>query len=346
MSDIQKRKDEHLDLAAKGDVAFHDTTTLFEDVRFIHDALPELAFDEIDTSLTILGKRLKAPISIAGMTGGTDRARDINRALAAIAEQRGYVFGLGSQRAMLKSPDARSSYQVRDVAPNVLLFGNLGAVQAAKMKTSEVEALLESVGADALCLHLNPAQELAQREGDRDFRGCLAGIQRMVNELGRPVIVKETGCGIGQPVARRLYESGVRHVDVSGAGGTSWVAVEAHRADPARREVAHTFWEWGIPTAASLAQVAPLGFETVFASGGIMTGLDVAKAIALGADAAALARPVLKALDAGGNAGAEAFLDRIEIELKTAMLLVGAKDLATLREVPRVVTGRLLEWMR
>lgn len=346
MSDIQKRKDEHLDLAARGDVAFHDTTTLFEDVRFVHDALPELAFDEIDTSLTLVGKKLKAPISIAGMTGGTDRAGNINRELAAIAERRGYVFGLGSQRAMLKTPDARSSYLVRDVAPNVLLFGNIGAVQAARMKTSEVKELLDSVDADALCLHLNPAQELAQREGDRDFRGCLAAIRRLVEELGRPVIVKETGCGMSESVARRLSESGVSHVDVSGAGGTSWVAVETHRADPARREVARTFWEWGIPTAASLTQVVPLGFETVFASGGIASGLDVAKAIALGADAAALARPVLKALDSGGKDGADAFLDRIETELKTAMLLVGARDLTTLREVPRVITGRLLEWMR
>jgi isopentenyl-diphosphate delta-isomerase len=346
MSDIQKRKDEHLDLAARGDVGFHDTTTLFEDVRLVHDALPDLAFDEIDTSLTLLGKKLRAPIAIAGMTGGTDRARDINLQLAEIADRRGYVFGLGSQRAMLKDPNASPTYMVRTVAPNVLLLGNIGAVQAVQLTTEAVRALLDTVGADALCVHLNPAQELAQREGDRDFRGCLAAISRLTRELGRPVIVKETGCGISQHVGRRLYEAGIRHVDVSGAGGTSWVAVEAHRADAARREVAKTFWEWGIPTAASLVHVSALGFETVFASGGIATGLDVAKSIVLGASAAALARPVLKALDAGGRDGAEAFLDRIETELKTAMLLVGARDLATLREVPRVVTGRLLEWMR
>jgi isopentenyl-diphosphate delta-isomerase len=346
MSDIQKRKDEHLDLAATGDVGFHDTTTLFEDVRLVHDALPDLAYDDIDTSLEILGKRLRAPISIAGMTGGTDRARDINRALAGIAERRGYVFGLGSQRAMLKDPAATATYTVRDVAPNVLLFGNIGAVQAVQMTTDAVRALVDGVGADALCVHLNPAQELAQREGDRDFRGCLAAISRLTQQLGRPVIVKETGCGISAHVGRRLREAGVRHVDVSGAGGTSWVAVETHRADPARREVARTFWEWGIPTAASLVHVSALGFDTVFASGGVANGLDVAKAVALGANAGALARPVLKALDAGGEAGAEAFLDRVETELKTAMLLVGARDLAALREVPRVVTGRLLEWMR
>ncbi len=346
MSDIQKRKDEHLDLAAHGDVGFHDTTTLFEDVRFVHDSLPELAFDEVDTSVEIAGKRLRAPLVITGMTGGTDRARDINRALAAIADKRGYAFGLGSQRAMLKDPAAVSTYSVRDVAPNVLLFGNIGAVQAAQMKTSEVRSLADAVGADALCIHLNPAQELAQREGDRDFRGCLAAIGRLASELGRPVIVKETGCGISASVARRLFESGVRHLDVSGAGGTSWVAVETHRADPARRDVARTFWEWGIPTAASLTQVAPLGFEAVFASGGMTSGLDAAKAIALGATAAGFARPVLKALDAGGPAGAEALLDRIETELRCAMLLVGARDLGALREVPRVITGRLLEWMR
>src|SRR5262245_53312100 len=151
MSEIQKRKDEHLDLAAKGDVGFHETTTLFECVRFIHDAIPELDFSELDTSVNMLGKQLKAPILVAGMTGGTDRAKRINREIAAVAGERGYAFGLGSQRAMHKDPSVAPSYQVRDVAPNVLLFGNVGLVQAIKMSTDELASLVRTVGADALC---------------------------------------------------------------------------------------------------------------------------------------------------------------------------------------------------
>ncbi len=346
MSSIEKRKEDHLDLAVRGDVAFKETTTLFECVRLVHDALPELDFDEIDTSVRLLGKRLRAPILIAGMTGGTKRAEQINRQLASIAEKRGYAFGLGSQRAMQKDPAATSSYQVRDVAPGTLVLGNLGVVQAAKASTAEVDALVQSIGADALCVHLNPAMELVQSDGDRDFRGCLAAIQRLVTELSVPVVVKETGSGISRSVARRLFAAGVRHVDVSGAGGTSWVAVETHRATAERRGLGETFWEWGIPTAASVAQVAEQGFNTVFATGGVKSGLDVAKAIALGASAGGLARPVLQALDKDGVEGAEAFLDRVENELRMAMLLSGSADLARLRGAQRIVSGQLAAWLQ
>jgi isopentenyl-diphosphate delta-isomerase len=344
MSEIQKRKDDHLDLALRGDVSFR-RTTLFEQVRFVHDALPELCFDQIDTSTTVMGKKLRVPFLIAGMTGGTDRAKQINRELAALAEARGYAFGLGSQRAMLKDPAATESYAVRDVAPTTLLLGNVGAVQAAQLKTEQVRALVDAVGADGLCVHLNPAQELIQEEGDRDFRGGLDALGRLSRELGVPVVAKETGCGISSAVARRLRSAGVEHVDVSGAGGTSWVAVETHRASEERRGLGETFWDWGIPTAASVAFASAHGFSSVFATGGVATGLDVAKAIALGATAAGFARSVLKALDDGGRGGAERWLDRLETELKTAMLLVGAKDLAALRRVPRVVLGELGFWL-
>lgn len=344
MSEIQKRKDDHLDLAARGDVAFRKTT-LFENVRFVHDALPELGFDELDTSVVVLGKRLAMPFLIAGMTGGTERARRINRELASLAEERGYAFGLGSQRAMHKDPAATESYAVRDVAPNALLLGNVGVVQAAKMSTDEVAALVSAIGADALCVHLNPAQELVQEEGDRDFRGGLAALGRLSQDLGVPVVAKETGCGISTSVARRLKGAGVRHVDVSGAGGTSWVAVETHRASEERRGLGETFWDWGIPTAASVVFASGHGFDTIFATGGIATGLDVAKAIALGATAGGFARPVLKAFEASGREGALALLKRMEDELRTAMLLVGARDLAALRRAPRVVHGELSEWI-
>jgi isopentenyl-diphosphate Delta-isomerase len=346
MSDISRRKADHLDLASSGDVGFKRTTTLFECVRLVHDALPDLDFDAIDTGGELLGKRLRAPLLIAAMTGGTERAQRINHELAAIAEQRGCAFGLGSQRAMLKNPAASASYRVRERAPTTLVLGNIGIVQAAQMKTEQIQQLVDAVGADALCVHLNPAMELVQAEGDRDFRGGLAAIARLVQELRTPIVVKETGCGLSSDIARRLRAVGVEHVDVSGAGGTSWVAVETQRASSERRGLGETFWEWGIPTAASVALVSTHGFSTVFATGGISTGLDVAKAIALGASAAGIARPLLQALERGGREAALAMLERIETELRMAMLLVGAKDLEGLKNARRVITGELGEWSR
>jgi isopentenyl-diphosphate delta-isomerase len=345
MSDLSQRKVDHLDLALRGEVGFRSTTTLFECVRLLHNALPELDFAGLDTTSTVLGKRLSAPLLIAGMTGGTERARDINRQLAKIADERGYAFGLGSQRAMQKDPKLLSTYQVRDIAPNVLLLGNIGAVQAAQMSTAEARELVDQVGADALCVHLNPAMELIQSDGDRDFRGCLDALSRLNAELSVPVIVKETGCGISPNVAERLRQAGLEHVDVSGAGGTSWVAVETERASAERRTLGEAFREWGVPTAASVAFAARAGFKTVFATGGMKSGLDVAKAIALGASAGGIARPVLQALDQGGSTGAEAFLRQVELELRTAMLLTGSGHVRDLARAPRLVAGELVSWL-
>lgn len=342
---IDERKADHIALAATGDVGFHKTTTLFECVRLIHEALPDLHADRVDTSLTLFGKRLRAPIVIAAMTGGTERAESINRELAAIAEERGYGLGLGSQRAMVVHPEKIATYQVRDVAREALVLGNIGIVQAREMSSDEVRALARSVGADALCVHLNPAMEIIQPEGDRDFERGEETLARLVREAGLPIVVKETGCGISSRTARRLHALGVRHVDVSGAGGTSWVAVETARAAGGTRALGEALREWGIPTAASVAQVASSGMETVIATGGVATGLDVAKAISLGATAAGIARPVLQALLEGGRGRALAFLDGVEAELKAAMLLVGARDLEALRAAPKVVVGELATWM-
>jgi len=344
MADISRRKDDHLDLATSGDVAFKTTTTLLECVRLLHDALPELAVDGIDTSLEIMGKRLRAPILIAGMTGGTERAERINKELATIAEERGYAFGLGSQRAMHKHPEKRHTYAVRDVAPTTLLLGNLGIVQAGQMSNDQVQDLLAAVGADALCVHLNPAMELVQDGGDRDFRGGLATLERLLG-LGLKLVVKETGCGLSGHVARRVRQLGVEHVDVSGAGGTSWVAVETQRAAAERKPFGQAFWEWGIPTAASVALCAPHGFRTIFATGGISSGLEIAKAIALGATAGGIARKALQALENGRNAGALAFFDQIELELRSAMLLTGSQNLRALAQAPRLITGELRDWL-
>lgn len=348
-TEIEGRKGDHLTLCATDDVGFRKATTLLEDVRLIHDALPELSLDEIDLSVRILGKRLRAPIVIASMTGGTDEAAKVNRELASIAEERGYAFGLGSQRAMMKRPESAKSFVVRDVAPTALVLGNVGGVQAAKSSTAEIEALISHVGADALCVHLNPAMEVVQPEGDRDFRGVGDAIARLSSALEIPVLAKETGCGIGPAAARKLRALGVRHVDVSGAGGTSWVGVETKRAagrDESKRALGEAFWDWGVPTAVSTAVCAAAGFTTVIATGGIVRGLDVANAIALGASAAGIARPVLRALHAGGRDGATAFLAGIEAELRTAMLLVGARDIAALQRAPRVIGGELAAWLR
>lgn len=344
-SEISCRKVDHLDLAVHGDVGFKRTTTLLECVTLIHDALPELAYDEVAFDVTLLGKHLTAPLVIGAMTGGTERARQINRELAQIAERRGYGFGLGSQRALFEHADSLDTYHVRDVAPTVLLLGNIGAVQAAALSLDELEALVSAVQADALCVHLNPAMELVQEGGDRDFRGGLAAFRRLVEGLSVPVIAKETGCGISRDVARRLRLAGVRHVDVSGAGGTSWVAVETARGSAARRGVGKTFCEWGIPTAASLALVSSEGFDGVIAAGGIATGLDVARAIALGADVCGIARPVLQAFETGGPEAVVAFFDEVETTLRMAMLLVGARDVAALKLTPRVIHGELHQWI-
>jgi isopentenyl-diphosphate delta-isomerase len=327
---LETRKADHLELTARGDVGFKEQGTLLNCVHLVHNALPELELGAVDTSCTLLGKRLKAPLLIAGMTGGTEHAGQINRDLASIAEERGYAFGFGSQRPMR--------------APHTLILGNIGAVQAAAMDPPAIRRLVEAVGADALCVHLNPAMEVVQPGGDQDFRGCLARIGALAREMSFPVIAKETGCGLSLDVASRLAAAGVEHVDVSGAGGTSWVGVETLRASGDERALGELLWDWGIPTAASVLAVNQVGFKTIWATGGMKTGLDVARAIALGASAGGIARPVLQAYYAGGRDAALSFLIQVERELRTVMLLVGASNLGQLRRAPRLLTGMLKEW--
>lgn len=349
MSSIGSRKADHLALCATDEVAFRSQSTLFEQVRLVHDALPDLDSAAIDTRTVLLGKELRAPIVIAAMTGGTEEAARVNRELSAIAEERGYGFGLGSQRAMHVRAETAPTYAVRERAPTTLVLGNIGVVQARAMTSAEIHALALGIGADAVCVHLNPAMELVQPGGDRDFRGGLETIARVVAEVPLPIVVKETGCGLSRRVGKRLATAGVRHVDVSGAGGTSWVGVETKRAaaanDDAASALGEALWDWGVPTAASVATLAPLGFETVIATGGIKTGLDVARAIALGASAAGIARPALMAFTSGGKSGAIAFFDRVEAELRAAMLLTGSGDLKALRAAPRVLGSELRAWV-
>ncbi len=345
--DIAQRKADHIDLCATGDVGFRAKTTLFDEVELVHDAVPELVVEEIDTRVTLFGKTLTAPIVIAAMTGGTERAREINRELARIADEEGYGFGLGSQRAMLDTTAGRDpTYEVRSVAPRALVLGNIGAVQARVSGRQALEDLVGRVRADALCVHLNPAMEIVQPGGDKDFSGILETLQELAEGLSVPVIAKETGCGIGPAAARKIARAGVRHVDVSGAGGTSWVAVEMQRAEGEARHLGAVLRDWGVPTAASVVVVAAARprFKTIIATGGVASGVDIAKAIALGADAGGIARPVLQALTDGGPAGARAFLARVKREIASVMLLVGARTVRDLQGADVLLGDSLTRW--
>ena len=339
--DISARKADHLALCTDGDVGFVGKTALWEDLDFVHDAIPELAVAELDLGVDWLGKRLRAPLVIAAMTGGTERAEAVNRDLAAAAQAHGLGFCFGSQRPLL-TRGIEVGYRVRDVAPTALIVGNIGVVQAGSVTTARLRELVQFSGADALAIHLNPGQEMAQPEGDRDFRGGLDTIRRVVSELGLPVLVKETGCGLSRQVGERLVAAGVRWLDTGGAGGTSWIAVEMHRADADARAPAERFRDWGIPTAASLAALATLPVA-VCATGGVASGLDAAKALALGAACVGVARPLLQA-QARGTASLDQAILTLLAELRMAMVLVGAKDIAALRSVPLVAGPTLLRW--
>ncbi len=341
---IGRRKADHIALCATDEVEYRNTRTLLNDVQLHHVSLPELSFDEIDMRTTLCGHELRVPLMISGMTGGIPRAGEINRMLARIAGERGMAFGVGSQRPILRDPAAAASYQIRDVAPDLFLCGNIGAVQAAEMSAGELQDLVGTIDANALCIHLNPAQELIQDDGDRDFRGALDGLRRAVSGLNVPVIAKETGCGMSLSTLRTLRSVGIKTVDISGAGGTTWVGVEALRAGESGRSVGEDLWDWGIPTAASTAFGVREGFE-VIASGGIRTGLDVARALALGANVGSSALPFLRAAVNEGEAAAAAVADTFIRTLKTTMLLTGSVDLAALRGAPRHIGPDLTRWM-
>jgi isopentenyl-diphosphate Delta-isomerase len=341
---ISKRKADHLEITASGEAAFRERTTLLEDVRLVHCALPEARVEDVNLTTEWLGRKFAAPVMITGMTGGTEEAGVINRDLARAAEKLNLPFGLGSQRAMVVRPETAKTYAVREVAPKVFLVGNLGIVQAREMTTAAVRELCKAVGADALAIHLNPAMELVQPGGDRDFRGGCDTLSRLVRELGLPVYVKETGCGLSQHALRLIGETGIEHVDVAGAGGTSWVGVEAKRAQGAAQKLGEEFWDWGIPTAAATALAVREGFA-VCASGGIRGGLDVARALALGARLGGLAQPVLRAQREGGEAGAVELLTQVIDGLRAAVFLSGCTHASQLASAPKVITGELKEWM-
>ncbi len=341
---ISERKTSHLDLCAEDDVEARGKTSLLEDVEFFHDSLPELCVDEIDLSMKLFGRQMKAPLLITGMTGGAARAGEINQILAAVAETLGIAFGVGSQRAMLNNPELLATYQIRHIAPSIPIFGNIGAVQAAQLSIQQAQDLIGLIDADALCIHLNPGQEIIQPEGDRDFRGCLDGITRLVQELSTPIIVKETGSGLSPRTLDRLKTAGVQWVDTSGAGGTTWIGVETLRATPEKQGVGELFWDWGVPTAASIVYAKRREFN-VIGSGGLRTGMDAARAIALGASLAGMALPWLRAAHEGGTADALRFGQTTIDSLLTACLLTGSANIAELQQAPKLLGSRLQQWL-
>lgn len=343
MSDTETRKADHLDLCATDQVAFQGKTNLLEAVDLVHDALPELVIDHIDLTTSFVGRTLRAPVVIAAMTGGVDRAREVNRALASVAEEHGIGFGFGSMRPLLTEGNDKG-YRVRDVAPTATLLANIGVVQAREASTQALADMVGTTDCNALCVHLNPAQEVVQPGGDTDFTGGLDTLQRLVEELAVPVIVKETGCGLSRSVGRRLVARGVKWVDVGGAGGTSWVGVETLRARAATRTLGERFWDWGIPTAASVAQLADLGLGIV-ATGGVGHGLDIARALALGATCGGMARPFLMAHNQGGRALASEVAAQVVHELRIACLLTGSASPAELASKPLRLGPALQRWV-
>jgi isopentenyl-diphosphate delta-isomerase len=280
---------------------------------------------------------------ITGMTGGAEEVALFNREVAALADRMGVGFGVGSQRVTLRHPEMKKTFHVRDVAPNVLLFGNIGVAQARELSPREVARLAEDIGADAMCVHLNAAMEIIQENGDHDFRDSLEAIKRLVSESPPPIVVKETGCGFTRESGIKLRDAGVEWIDVSGAGGTSWVGVETIR-NRAMRHLGEAFWDWGVPTAASVCELRPLGLNLI-ASGGLRTGLQAAKALALGARVVGVALPVLRAYVSGGIGGVEAFLNAFCDELRVALMLCGCAKVEDLTPEHAVVGGRLLEWI-
>ncbi len=328
MSQLKKRKTEHVKIVAE-DASMDRQKNYFDEIRLTHRALPEISLDEIDPSVEFLGKTLSFPFMISSMTGGGDKLlKKINTHLAEAAEAEGIAMGVGSQRILFTEPSSKSSFDLRGVAPNALLFANLGAVQLNEDITLQhAKAVVDILKADALCIHLNSLQEAIQPEGDTNFSNLWKKIGEIVQGLEVPVIVKEVGAGISVPDAELLIQAGVKYIDVAGAGGTSWSRIEAARcSDPSLGEL---FQDWGIPTPEALRALAGLDV-TLIASGGIRSGVDMAKAIILGASICGMARPFLTPAMESTDA-VRKVIRRIKREFVTAMFLLGCKNIEELK---------------
>ena len=342
MTNTQTRKADHLRICLEEDVQFRTLTNGLDKYRFDHSCLPELDFDEVDLNTKFLNKTLNTPILISSMTGGTERAKTINCRLAIAAQKHGLAMGVGSQRIAVEQPNTAHTFAVRSLAPDAMLFANLGAVQL--NYTYGVEQCLRVVDileADALILHLNPLQECIQPNGDTKFKGLLAKIKQLCHQIDVPVIAKEVGNGISAKMAAKLIETGVSAIDVAGAGGTSWAKVESERAENnLQRRLGRTFADWGISTADCVAQIRSQHPDLpLIASGGLRNGMEVAKAIALGADLAGLAFPFLQAASESEDALDE-LIELLVAEIKTVMFCTGNKSVSELKRSQSLIEIR------
>jgi isopentenyl-diphosphate delta-isomerase len=332
----ESRKEDHININLHRDVQFPNMTTGLERYRFIHQALPEINLHDVDTSIEFFGKGLSAPILISSMTGGTEQAQKINENLAAAAQHHRIAMGLGSQRAAIESEELARSYKIREIAPDILLFANLGAVQLNYgYGLAECRRAVEMVEADALILHFNVLQEAVQPEGDVNWAGLLHRIEDITAHVGVPVIAKEVGWGFAEKTVRQLANVGVAAIDVAGSGGTSWSQVEYYRAPSSfHAKVAAAFADWGIPTADAIQYAAKGAPDLpIIASGGLRDGVDIAKSIALGAEMGGMAGPFLHAASESDEAVSQLIL-QLTAQLRIAMMCSGAVSVLELREIP------------
>lgn len=330
----QIRKDDHIRICLEDNIQCEQITNGLEKYRFLHCCLPALDLKEVDISTTFLNKNLGSPLLISSMTGGTENAKKINQLLAKTAQKYKIPMGLGSGRVILEKPEIVNSFQVRNIAPDVLLFANLGAVQLNyNYGVKECLKLVQLLEADALILHLNPLQECIQPNGDTNFAKLLDKIEKICYELPVPVIVKEVGNGISVSMTQKLLKAGVQVIDVAGAGGTSWAKVESERADnELKRRLGKTFADWGIPTADCLVTIhQSYPNLPLIASGGIRNGLEVAKAIALGADLVGLAFPFLQAAHQSPQA-LDDLMELLIAEIKTVLFCTGNANILSLKK--------------
>ena len=350
MATIGTRKKDHIDIVLKKNVShgkktsgLEDVTVKgFEDVELNYSTLPEMDLDEVNLSTTFLKKKFSAPVFVSGMVGGIERAKGINKRVARALQNLELGMGVGSQRAMIKNPKTRNTYDVRDVAPDIFVSGNVGVAQLKEYDIDVLENMVADIGADALAIHVNAAQEAVQPEGDVDFSGLIKEINRVSKKLSKPVYVKEVGHGFSLDVAKKLAKTSIKAIDVQGVGGTSWTAIEGFRGNP---EIAKTYWNFGIPTAVSVYACRKAFKGQIIASGGIRNGLDIVKGIILGADLGGLASPIIKADARGGTTAVEKELEKIIHEIKIGCYLLGCKNIKQLKKKKPVIVGKTRDWI-
>ena len=339
-----KRKADHIRICLEKKAQARKATAGFEDIQLVHRALPEVNKEKISLSTSFLGKKFSAPLIVGAMTGGTEEATKINASIAEAVENLHLGMGVGSQRAAIEDKKLEKTFSVaRKKAPTAFLIANVGSAQLVQeYGLKEIKKAMEMIDADALAVHLNAVQEALQPEGQTNFKGVLAKITEIAGELDKPVIVKETGCGISGEDAKSLEATGVKAIDVGGVGGTSFAAVEYYRSS--LHDKGELFWDWGIPTVVSLIEATQTVKIPVIASGGVRSGLDIAKSLALNAKLASISQPVLETAVKGAKETQE-LLSRLIAELQNVMFLVGAENLEALTKVPLVIGGKTSDWL-